>query len=80
MCYVLIGFAGFLRYSEISHLKMCNLSIFDSYIVLFIECSRTDIYRRGKNVIVSRTSVKTCPVTWFLKYISLAGLSFGSDE
>ena len=61
----LIGFAGFLRYSEISHLKMCNLSTFDSYIVLFIECSKTDIYRRGKKVIVS---------------INLAGLSFGSDE
>jgi hypothetical protein len=40
MC--LVGYAGFLRYNEIANLKMCNLNIFDTYISLNIESSKTD--------------------------------------
>ena len=45
MC--LVGYAGFLRYNEIANLKMCNLNIFDTYISLNIESSKTDIYIEG---------------------------------
>ena len=76
----LIGFAGFLRYSEIANLKMCNITNFDNYICLIIESSKTDVYRRGNCVNISKTSEQTCPVTWLLRYIKLAGLRFGSDE
>ena len=38
----LLRYAGFLRYSEIANLKMCNLNFFDTYVSLYIEC-KTDV-------------------------------------
>jgi hypothetical protein len=78
MC--LVGYAGFLRYNEIANLKMCNLNIFYTYISLNIESSKTDIYRRGNNVIISKTNSSTCPVSWFLRYIELADLKLNSGS
>jgi len=78
MC--LVGYAGFLRYNEIVNLKMCNLNIFDTYISLNIESSKTDIYRRGNNVIISKTNSSTCPVSWVLRNIELADLRLNSDQ
>lgn len=77
---VLLSYAGFLRYSELANLKMSNLKIFSTYVSLHIEKSKTDVYRRGNNVIISKTNSSTCPVKWLLTYINLANLSFNSDE
>ncbi|XP_052090178.1 uncharacterized protein LOC127726763 [Mytilus californianus] len=77
---MLVGYAGFLRYSEIANLKMSNIKIFDTYVSLNIESGKTDIYRRENNVIISRTNLSTCPVVWLLTYINLAKLSSDSDE
>ena len=37
----LLGYAGFLRHSEIANLKMCNLNFFDTYVSLYIESTGT---------------------------------------
>ena len=41
---------------------------------------KTDVNRRGNNVIISKTNSSTCPVSWLLTYINLAGLVFDSDQ
>ena len=77
---MLVAFAGFLRYIELANLKMCNIKFVDSYVSLNIEGGKTDPYRRGNNVIISKTDCSTCPVTWLLTYINLAELVFDSDQ
>ena len=78
MC--LVCYAGILRYNEMANLKMCNLNICYTCISLNIESSKTDIYRRGNNVIISKTNSSTCPVSWFLRYIELADLKLNSGS
>jgi integrase len=58
---LLLGYAGFLRYSEIANLKMENIKFFPSYIVVNIVSGKTDVYRRGNNVVITKTNGKACP-------------------
>ena len=46
----LLGFSGFLRYSELSNIKMKNIIVHDSHVELTLDKSKTDIYRRVKEV------------------------------
>ena len=67
MC--LLCFAGFLRFSELANLKRDNVHFCSDHIRLFLEQSKTDVYREGKEVVISKTNQPTCPVsmlTWFL--------------
>ncbi|CAG2256303.1 unnamed protein product [Mytilus edulis] len=77
---MLVGYAGFLRYNEIANLKMCNIKKINTYVSLNIESGKTDVYRRGNNVIISKTNLPTCPVVWLLTYINLAKLSLDSNQ
>ena len=79
-CLFLLGFSGFLRYSELSYIKMNNIEFHDTYIKLFISKSKTDIYRRGSSIIIAKTSNDLCPVFWLKLYIDSAGLSLNSDS
>ncbi|KAJ8305077.1 hypothetical protein KUTeg_017372, partial [Tegillarca granosa] len=44
----LLGFSGFLRYDELSNIKMKDISFEQGYIELFIRKSKTDVYRRDR--------------------------------
>ncbi|KAK3090957.1 hypothetical protein FSP39_011926, partial [Pinctada imbricata] len=71
----LLGFSGFLRFSELSKLKVKNISFHELHMSVHIEGSKTDVYRRGNNVLIARTSKDTCPVYWLKLYLDLAGIS-----
>ncbi|CAC5380035.1 unnamed protein product [Mytilus coruscus] len=76
----LLGFSGFLRYSELAAIKAKNITIFDSYMSILLEKSKTNIYRRGSSVIISKTGGNLCPVKWLLKYLQLANIELDSDQ
>ena len=44
---MLLSFAGFLRFSECQNLRRSDIQIFQDYAMIFIEKSKTDIYRNG---------------------------------
>ena len=73
MC--LVGFAGFLRFDEVSTLKERDLSIFEDHMELFLESSKTDQFRDGSRVVIACTSNKTCPVNIMERYLEAAGLN-----
>ena len=79
-CMCLISFAGFLRFSELVNLKRTDIQFFDSHVSLFIEKSKTDVYRDGTHVLISRTHNATCPVAMLEKYLLLSQVSETSDE
>ena len=64
MC--LFSFSGFLHFSELANLKRNNITFFDSHAKLYLEQSKTDIYREGKDVLISRTLNITCPVNIYI--------------
>ena len=64
---MLLGYAGFLRYNELAHIKRNNLQLFSSYVEVVIESSKTDIYRQGNTSVIARTNSEFYPVGFFRK-------------
>ena len=76
----IIAFAGFLRSAEVLNLKSHDILFHDTHVSLFIQKSKTDIYREGSWVILSKTSSNLCPVKILHNYLSLGKIKNDSDE
>ena len=71
----MLGFAGFLRYSEFANLKESDVTFYDDHVELFIETSKTDQYRDGSVVVIAQTGSECCPVAMLRRYLRMAGVS-----
>lgn len=62
--------------------KIQHFPIFDSHVSLFIERSKTDVYKEGSTVVISRTPNDTCPVATCMleKYLRKANIMPSSEE
>ena len=47
---------------------------------IFIEQSKTDVYRDGSCVVIARTGSDMCPVKLLEKFLYLAGIDSGCDD
>lgn len=74
-----VSYAGFLRCDELSNLKANNLTFREDYLDIFVEKSKTDCYRNGKNVLIAKLNNQYCLVSILQCYISLAGIDLLSD-
>ena len=75
----LLAFAAFLRYDELADLQCTDISFHNGYIEVRIRSSKTDQYRQGSSVLVSRTDKCTCPVKMLEKYMFMGGLTQSSE-
>ena len=64
----LLGFAAFLRFYELIHLRPCDFTITNE--MMKIVHSKTDQLRQGDEVVVTRTKSSTCPVAMTEHYLS----------
>ena len=76
----LISYAGFLRYDELSYLRVSDFEFHNLYMRIFIEKSKTDIYRDGRWVIIAVTNNITCPVAMTKRYFTACEFDNDSDE
>lgn len=76
---ILLGYAGFLRFSEISQLMCNDVEFKDNYILLTIRKSKTDIYRSGKEVLISKGSTSACPYSMLQRYLQATAQDIGSS-
>ena len=74
----LVGFAGFLRFSELCSIRACDVLFFHSHCAIFLESSKTDQLREGSWINIARTSKITCPVSALEKYLEVANIK--ADE
>lgn len=65
---LLTSFAGFLRFSECVNLRRSDIKFFATHAVLFIEKSKTDIYRVGHWLHLARLDSDLCPVNALERY------------
>ena len=77
---IVLSFAGFLRFSEVSSLKGHDVVFESDHICLYIRESKTDMYREGEKVLIAKGSTSACPYAMLKKYMSSAGLSTSSDK
>ncbi|KAK3097059.1 hypothetical protein FSP39_005994 [Pinctada imbricata] len=77
---ILLGFSGFLRFNEIANLKCNDVNLYDSYFSLKIRKSKTDQYRQGDEVVISRGQSVACPYDMLVRYISLGSIDVKSEH
>ena len=58
----LLASAGFLRFDEVIQIRPCELAVQEDYLVLHLPSSKTDQWRKGDKMHISRTGKPTCPV------------------
>ena len=76
------AFYGFLRFSEVSGLRCCDVKFIQLHDALFVELqilkSKTDIYRDGSKVLLAHNGGTTCPYSILQRYIDSAKLQLSS--
>ena len=80
MAICLLSYSGFLRYDEYSNILFSDVVFHDDFVTIFIEKSKTDVYRDGKQVFVSCTDSKCCTVKMLKRYIHLAKFAENSQD
>lgn len=75
LCMITLSFAGFLRYDEMSSLRCSDISFSQEYVSINISKCKTDQYRSGSEVVVSKGVSSACPYDMLLRYMGLAGLT-----
>lgn len=76
----LLSFAGFLRFNEVISLRRSDVLFKNNCIELNIRKSKTDQFKKGHIIYISKTYNASCPVKALQKYLSLAGIPDNSDE
>ena len=76
---ILTAFCGFMRFSEVSRLRRSDFVFRSTYVKVFIEKSKTDIYREGMWVYISGSS-KICALKQLKYYLALSKISENSEE
>ena len=71
----LLLFAGFFRFSELANLTIGDISIIDTHLTIKVSHSKTDQYRKGNEVVISRSGKVTCPVSNLERYMKLTDIS-----
>lgn len=77
---ILFGFAGFVRFDEISSLKCNNILVEEEYVKIFIEKSKNDQLREGNEVLIAEGVTCACPYNMFLRYVSAAKINLLSSD
>jgi integrase len=78
-CVCLISFAGFLRFSELVNLRRSDIQFYYDYVALFIAKSKTDKYKQGNCVNISKSGKFTCPYEMLKLYLQKANIPADSD-
>lgn len=78
------AFNGFLRFSELSSLRCCDVRFSNKdsvqFVQLYIQKSKTDIYRDGACVLLAKSDNLTCPFTILKRYVNKANIDVSSQE
>ena len=74
------SYAGFLGFSVLVGLRRCDFAFEESFMRIFIERSKTDVYRDGAWVVIAETLKPTCLVALCKRYFSLAVFSVDGEE
>ena len=78
---IILSFTGFLRYDELSNIRCHNVSFIEnSHVKIRIEKSKTDQYRDGNDVLLSKLDSVACPFTILQSYIDVAQIDLSSSD
>ena len=73
-----LGFAGFLRFNDLSNIQPKHLTFCNDFVKMFVPGSKTDVYREDNYVYFAKLEGKYCPVAILRRYIEAANLDLSS--
>ena len=65
-----LGFTGFLRWDDLSRIKLCDISFHESFVAIFLEQRKNEQYREGSWVYISKSYSKYCPVLLLKRFLA----------
>ena len=65
----LLAFAGFLRFDEVIQIRPCDLVLQEEFMVIHLLFSKTDQWRKGDEVYITRMGKPTCPIGMLEAYM-----------
>lgn len=71
---ILLGYSRFLRYDELSSLPYSDVQVKHDYLILNISKSKTDQFRQGHEVLISKGNTVACPYEMSLRYIRVSDI------
>lgn len=74
---VVVGFAGFLRWSDLSNIRVENIKFCNSHMDIVLEKRKNDQYRTGHSITIARTGSPYCPVSLTERFLARANISMG---
>ena len=74
----LLAFSAFLRFDELSKLRCCDITFQATSMIVHVTSSKTDQFRQGADILVSRSGGATCPVAMLEQYYAMASLKHSS--
>ena len=77
---IVIGYAGFLRFNTISELRCNDVVFHGDHLVLKIRKSKTDVYSKGREVLIAKGTSSACPYEILHRYFCLSELEVGSEN
>ena len=80
MMILVLSFMGFLRFSELSNLKRGDFILHNTHMSIFIEKSKTGIYRKGHWLHLAKLNSNLCPSDLTKRYFILAGINKQCDN
>ena len=69
-CIRSVGFAGFLRYSELANITANHIQFEQDHVRILIPSSKTDIYREGNCVYIKKIDSEHCPTKILQRYVT----------
>ena len=74
------GICRFFCFNELVQLRRCDFHFEDSFMRIFVQRSKTDVYRDGAWVVIAKTFKCTCPCLLTQRYFSIASFSAESED
>jgi integrase len=79
LVFVTLGFAGFLRVSELYSLKCCDITFHANYFEVKVRSSKTDQSNKGEIIQISKTDNFTCPYNILQIFFKKGNISVNDD-
>ena len=76
---ILIGYAGLLRFDEISNIRSNDISFKENHLEIIIRRRKTDKFRAGNKVFISKGNTLACAYGMLKCYIDISGVDIKSD-
>ena len=80
MMILVLSFVGFLRFSKLLNLKRNDFILQNTHMSIFIEKSKTEIYRKGHWIHLAKLNSNLCPLDLTKRYFVLSGIDKQCDK